>query len=73
MFNILFGGKLLLWLGIVMSAVAVFGYLHSRGVSPVCVAVAVVCFPGFFRFIYRLACLVVAAVIIMAICSYLIY
>ena len=39
-----------------IAAFIVFGYLYSRGVSPVWTAVAIVCFRGFFRFIYRIAC-----------------
>jgi len=36
-----------------IAAFIVFGYLYSRGVSPVWTAVAIVCFRGFFRFLYK--------------------
>ena len=44
-----------------IAAFIVFGYLYSRGVSPVWTAVAIICFRGFFRFLYKIACLLVAA------------
>ena len=49
-----------------------FSYLYTRGVSPVWAAVAIVCFPGFFRFIYKIACIVMAALILFAILSFFI-
>ncbi|KAA5467681.1 hypothetical protein [Bacteroides caccae] len=58
-------------LGIV--AFIMFNYLHSRDISPVWAAVAIVCFRGFFRFIYRIACFLLAAVILFCIISYLIF
>lgn len=64
------------WIRIVSLAVAafiVFSYLYTRGISPVWMAVAIVCFRGFFRFIYRIACLLLAAVIIFCILSYLVF
>jgi hypothetical protein len=51
----------------------VFGYLYSRGVSPVWTAVAIVCFRGFFRFLYKVACFLVAAAILFCILSYLVF
>lgn len=42
-----------------IAAFIVFGYLYSRGVSPVWTAVAIVCFRGFFRFLYKVACFLV--------------
>ena len=54
-------------------AFIVFSYLHSRGISPVWTAVAIVCFRGFFRFIYRIACLLLAAAILFCILSYLVF
>ena len=58
-------------LGIV--AFIVFNYLYSRGISPVWAAVAIVCFKGFFRFLYKIACLLVAAAILFCILSYLVF
>ncbi len=58
-------------LGIV--AFIVFSYLYSRGISPVWAAVAIVCFKGFFRFLYKVACLLVAAAILFCILSYLVF
>ncbi len=38
----------------VVAAAALFGYLYSRSISPVWAAVAIVCFRGFSRFLYRI-------------------
>ena len=54
-------------------AFIVFSYLHSRGISPVWTAVAIVCFRGFFRFIYRIACFLLAAAILFCILGYLVF
>lgn len=64
------------WLRIVALAIVasiVFSYLYSRGISPVWAAVAIVCFRGFFRFIYRIACFLLAAAILFGILSYLVF
>lgn len=64
------------WIKIVALAITafiVFSYLHSRGISPVWTAVAIVCFSGFFRFLYKVACLLVAAAILFCILSYLVF
>lgn len=58
---------------LVLVVFAVFSYLYSRGISPVWAAVAIVCFRGFFRFLYKIACLLVAAVILFCILSYLVF
>ena len=50
-----------------------FSYLYSRGISPVWAAVAIVCFRGFFRFLYKIACLLVAAAILFCILSCLVF
>ena len=57
----------------VLVAFAVFSYLYSRGISPVWAAVAIVCFRGFFRFLYKIVCLLVAAAILFCILSYLVF
>ena len=57
---------------LVLVAFAIFSYLYSRGISPVWAAVAIVCFRGFFRFLYMIACLLVAAIILFCILSYLV-
>ena len=49
------------------AAFIVFSYMYTRGISPVWAAVAIVCFRGFFRFLYRIACLLVAAAILFCI------
>ena len=54
-------------------AFIVFSYLHSKGISPVWTAVAIVCFRGFFRLIYRIACFLLAAAILFCILSYLVF
>ena len=58
---------------LVLVAFAVFSYLYSRGISSVWAAVAIVCFRGFFRFLYKIACLLVAAAILFCILSYLFF
>ena len=65
--------KLIRFFLIVIVAVIGFSYLHTRGISPVWAAVTIVAFPGFFRFIYKIACLIVSILIIIGILSYLIY
>lgn len=68
--------KRMKWIGLALTAAVaalVFSYLYSRGISPVWAAVAVVCFPGFFKFIYKIACIVMAALILFAILSFLIF
>ena len=54
-----------------IAAFIVFGYLYSRGVSPVWTAVAIVW--GFFRFLYKVACFLVATAILFCILSYLVF
>lgn len=64
------------WIRIIALGIAafiVFSYMYSRGVSPVWAAVAIVCFKGFFRFLYRIACLLVAAAILFCILSFLVF
>ena len=55
------------------AAFIMFSYLYSRGISPVWAAVAIVCFRGFFRFLYKIACLLVAAAILFCILSCLVF
>lgn len=55
-----------------ITAFIVFSYIYSRGISPVWAAVAIVCFRGFLRFLYRIACLLVAAAILFCILSFLV-
>ena len=55
-----------------VSPIIVFSYMYTRGISPVWAAVAIVCFRGFFRFLYRIACLLVAAAILFCILSFLV-
>ena len=64
--------KRMKWIGMILLAVVAalgFSYLYS----PVWAAVAIVCFPGFFRFIYKIACIVMAALILFAILSFLVF
>ena len=65
--------KLIRIMALAIVAFIVFSYLHSRGISPVWAAVAIVCFKGFFRFLYKIACLLVAAAILFCILSYLVF
>ena len=55
-----------------IAAFIVFSYMYTRGISPIWAAVAIVCFRGFFRFLYRIACLLVAAAILFCILSFLV-
>ena len=64
------------WVRIIALGIAafiMFSYMYSRGISPVWIAVAIVCFRGFFRFLYKIACLLVAAAILFCILSYLVF
>lgn len=56
-----------------VAAFIMFSYMYSRGISPVWIAVAIVCFRGFFRFLYRIACLLVTAAILFCILSFLVF
>ena len=49
-------GKWIKRMALAAAAFIVFSYLYSRGISPVWTAVAIVCFRGFFRFLYKIAC-----------------
>ncbi len=62
--------------GFILSAIiaeSASGYLYTRGISPVWTAVAIVCFPGFFRFIYKIASILIAGLILFAIISLLVF
>lgn len=48
-------------------------YMHSRGLSPVCVALIIICFRGFFRLLYAIASCIVTCVLIAVILSFMIY
>lgn len=64
------------WIRIIalgITAFIVFSYMYSRGISPVWAAVAIVCFRGFFKLLYKIACLLVAAAILFCILSYLVF
>ena len=50
-----------------IAAFIVFGYLYSRGVSPVWTAVAIVCYRGFIRFISNVASFLTAAALLFCI------
>lgn len=50
-------GKWIKRMAMAAAAFIMFSYLYSRGISPVWAAVAIVCFRGFFRFLYKIACL----------------
>lgn len=63
-------------IGFILSAIiaaSAFGYLYTRGISPVWTAVAIVCFHGFFRFIYKIASILIAGLILFAIISLLVF
>lgn len=48
-------------------------YMHSRGLSPVFVALIIICFRGFFRLLYAIASCIVTCVLIAMILSFMIY
>ena len=52
-----------------LTAAIAFSWLYSHGISPVWTAVAIVC----FRFLYRIACILVAFAIILCILSFLVF
>ena len=54
-----------------VTAAIVFGWLYSHGISPVWTAVAIVCFRGVLRFLYRIACFLVALAIILCILAFM--
>ena len=56
-----------------IAAASVFTYLYTRGISPVLAALAIVCFQGLFRFLYRIACLIVATILLFAILGGLVF
>lgn len=58
---------------LILALAAVFGYLYTRGVSPVWAALAIVFFRGFLRLLYKIACIIVAAALLFAIISGLIF
>ena len=56
-----------------VTAAIVFSWLYAHGISPVWTAVAIVCFRGVFRFLYRIACFLVALAIILCVLSFLVF
>lgn len=57
----------------IFALAAMFGYLYTRGLSPIWMAVAIIFFRGFFRFLYKIACIIVATALLYAIISGLIF
>lgn len=60
-------------LALAVAAAIIFSWLYSHGISPVWTAVAIICFRGLFRFLYRIACFLVALAIILCILSFLVF
>lgn len=60
-------------IAIVIIAFFGFSYLNRHGISPVWTAVLIVLFPGFFRFIYKVICFLVAVAVIIGILGFLIF
>ena len=56
-----------------LTAAIAFSWLYSHGISPVWTAVAIVCFRGLFRFLYRIGCILVALAIILCILNFLVF
>lgn len=50
-----------------------FGYLHSRGLSPVAAALVLICCRGLFRFLYAVVSFLLTAALIIAILGFIIY
>lgn len=67
-------GMLCLWKILSVIAVAVVvSYIYSHGISPVWTAVAVIFLRGLFKFLYRIACFIVTAILLCAILGFLIF
>lgn len=60
-------------LALAVTAAIIFSWLYSHGISPVWTAVAIICFRGLFRFLYRIACFLMALAIILCILSFLVF
>src|SRR5699024_3835754 len=60
-------------LALAVTAAIIFSWLYSHGISPVWTAVAIICFRGLFRFLYRIACFLVALAIILCILSFRVF
>ena len=60
-------------LALAVTAAVIFSWLYTHGIFPVWTAVAIVCFRGIFRFLYRVACLLVALAILLCILSLLVF
>lgn len=60
-------------LALAVTAAIIFSWLYSHGISPVWTAVAIICFRGLFRFLYRIACFIVTLAIILCILSFLVF
>lgn len=60
-------------LALAVTAAIIFSWLYSHGISPVWTAVAIICFRGLFRFLYRIACFLVTLAIILCILSFLVF
>ena len=56
-----------------VTAARVISWLYSHGISTRWTAVDIVCFRGLFRFLYRIACFLVALAIILCILSFLVF
>ena len=50
-----------------------FGYLHSRGLSPVSAALVLICGRSVFRFLYAVASFLLTVAFIIAILGFVIY
>ena len=55
------------------AALALTAAIAFSWLSPVWTAVAIVCFRGLFRFLYRIACILVALAIILCILNFLVF
>lgn len=60
-------------IAIAIIALIGFSYLNRHGISPIWTAILIVLFPGIFRFIYRVICLLVAVAVIICILGFLIF
>lgn len=60
-------------LALAVTAAVIFSWLYTHGISPVWTAVTIVCFRGIFKFLYRVACLLVALAILLCILSFLVF
>lgn len=67
------GSKWARTLALAVTIAVIFNWFYTHGISPIWIAVAIICFRGFFKFLYRVACLLMTLVILLCILSFLVF